>query len=350
MPRVVGCDPGTSSLDLLLMVEGQVADQARFQAGELSAADGPARVIERLRTWLPLDLIAGPSGYGAPLVRAGQMTRAIRDEMTLVRVDEAGTAVGVGGFGRLLDALSAASDLPVIFTPGGIHLPTVPRWRKAGVVDLGTADKVAVAALALAVNERERREGQTSPERFGVVEFGTAFTSILVLDRGRLVDAQAGTNGPIGLGSGGRWDGETAYLAGSLSKAHLFQGGWNDLVASGWNHEEATRALVESVVKAVAGLKAVTFMERLDLSGRGWDHAVVGEPLIQALERLAPVRHLPGLPGAWVKPAAQGAAILADGLAGGEFRSVVAALELRSCRGSVRDGLVSLEGQAFDAS
>jgi len=343
MPRVVGCDPGTSSLDLLLMVEGNVADQVRFEAKELSAADGPARVIERLRMWQPLDLIAGPSGYGAPLVRAGEMTRALRDEMTLVRSDEAGTAVGVRGFGRLLDALLAANDLPVIFTPGGIHLPTVPRWRKVHTIDLGTADKVAVAALALAMNERERQEGRVVPERFGVVEFGTAFTSILVLDRGRLVDAQAGTNGPMGLGSAGRWDGESAYLAGLLSKARLFRGGWNDLVASGWSRQEATQALVESVVKAVAGLMAVTPMQRLDLSGRGWDHAVVGEMLTQALKRLAPVRRLPSLPRAWVKPAAQGAAILADGLAGGDFRSVVAALELETARGSVRDGLLELD-------
>jgi predicted butyrate kinase (DUF1464 family) len=45
------------------------------------------------------------------------------------------------------------------------------------------------------------------------------------------------------------------------------------------------------------------------------------------------------LPGAWVKHAAQGAALIADGLCGGAFAPVVEALKLREARGTVLDWL-----------
>ena len=98
----------------------------------------------------------------------------------------------------------------MVFLPGGIHLPTVPAHRKANTIDLGTADKVAVAALALWFDARERGGG-VSGATFAVVELGSAFSAVLVVDRGRLVDASAGTRGPIGVRSGGGWDGEVAY-------------------------------------------------------------------------------------------------------------------------------------------
>ena len=62
-----------------------------------------------------------------------------------------------------------------------------------------------------------------------------------------------------------------------------------------------------------------------------------------ASRRSSPVRHasipLPSLPGAWVKHAAQGAALLADGLAGGRHADLVASLELARASGTVWDGL-----------
>ena len=53
MPRVVGTDPGTGSLDLLLLVDGEVADQAR-----LAPDAGPSALLEVLERCRPLDLIA----------------------------------------------------------------------------------------------------------------------------------------------------------------------------------------------------------------------------------------------------------------------------------------------------
>ena len=117
----------------------------------------------------------------------------------------------------------SARVLPVVFLPGGLHLPTIPSHRKVNTVDLGTADKVAVAALALWFDAIA--SGGFDRSTFAVVEIGSAFSAILVVERGRVVDASAGTRGPIGLLSRGCWDGEVAYWLGPLTKDDLFQGG-----------------------------------------------------------------------------------------------------------------------------
>src|SRR5215831_5374566 len=145
--RVAGCDPGTSSLDLLAIDDDGVVGQVRIEPDELRT--DPPIPIQWLRETGPFDLIAGPSGYGLPLVRAADCTDAQLDLMSLVRPDERGSAKGVGNFSAAARALRD-SGLPVVFLPGVIHLPTVPAHRKLNRIDLGTADKLCVAALALA--------------------------------------------------------------------------------------------------------------------------------------------------------------------------------------------------------
>ena len=63
------------------------------------------------------------------------------------------------------------------------------------------------------------------------------------------------------------------------------------------------------------------------------------ERLDAGLESIAPVRRLQGFARV-AKAAAQGAAILADGLAGGRWRDLVDTLRLRSARGTVLEHLV----------
>lgn len=327
---MVGTDPGTSSLDLLLLEDGLVADQARLTPQALAAQ--PEALVWLLDSWKPLDLIAGPSGYGLPLVRGEDLTEEQFDLMSLVRPDERGRSTGIVGFRGWLRSLLAA-ELPVIFLPGGIHLPTIPRHRKRNAIDMGTADKVAVAALAL---HQELRLGDADREgsSFAVVELGSAFTAVMVLQEGRIVDAAAGTRGPLGLRSGGAWDGEAAYWRGYLSKEDLFRGGLADL------GEDGLPALVESLLKCVAGLRAVTPFDRVLLSGLGLEREEVRGPVLAALGTVAAVAPIRPLDGAWVKQAAQGSALLADGLAGGSSSCLVEALRLREASGTALDHLM----------
>jgi predicted butyrate kinase (DUF1464 family) len=334
--RVVGTDPGTSSLDLLLMVDGAVHDQARLTPEMLRADSGA--LVATLDRWAPLDLVAGPSGYGLPLVAGSDLTESALDQMSLVRPDERGSGVGLIGLRAWVRAL-AGSGLPVVFLPGGIHLPTIPGHRKLNAIDMATPDKVAVAALALWA-EACARGGDYSQATFAVVELGSAFSAVLVIAGGRLVDAAAGTRGPVGVRSGGAWDGEVAYWRSPLSKNDLFRGGLCDLGAEGPD------AFRESLVKHVAGLRAVTPFDRIYLSGIATAQSEVAQLAVDALRPFCTVLPLASLPGAWVKHAAQGAALLADGLAGGHSVGLVESLALRAAAGTVWDYLRPPPGAA----
>src|SRR5262249_59970037 len=131
---------------------------------------------------------------------------------------------------------------------------------------------------------------------------------------------------------GGAWDGEVAYWLGPLAKGDVFAGGVRDAPNAG-----AGRLWFrESLLRAVAGLRAVRPVERVVVSGRLLEE----EPELAAdvtsdLGRFGPVERLAALPGAWVKHAAQGAAVIADGLAGGRFTPLVERLRLREAGGTV---------------
>jgi predicted butyrate kinase (DUF1464 family) len=325
MVRVAGTDPGSSSLDVVILQDGVVVDQARFLPEQLRG--GATAPLQWLQERGPYDLIAGPSGYGLPLVRAAACTDLDLERMTLVRPDERGRADGVTGFGTLLRGLRA-SGLPVVFLPGVVHLASVPEHRKLERIDLGTADKLCVAALALAQALRTRAK-----LTFGVVELGSVFSAGLVVAEGRIVDGVGGTAGPAGWGSMGCWDGEVAYLCSPLAKGDLFAGG----CAAG---EAGLLRFRESILKTIAGLRAVTPFERVYLSGRLLEtHPEVVSRVVTDLATLAQIEVLTSLPGAWVKHAAQGAALLADGLAGGASAALVERLQLRDAHGSVVDWL-----------
>jgi predicted butyrate kinase (DUF1464 family) len=325
--RVAGADPGTSSLDLVVLEDGTLTDQVRFTPEEMHA--DPAVAVRWLEERLPFDVVAGPSGYGLPLIAARDCTEEHRRLMTLVRPDDTDPG-GVAGFSRLLHAL-CTSALPVVFLPGVVHMPTVPAQRKLNRIDLGTPDKLCVAALALALR------GSSADYRACVVEAGSAFTACVVLSGGQIVDGLGGTSGPIGWGSGGAWDGELAYLLSPLSKRDLFTGGVCGLADAAL----AQAALGEGLLKAVAGLLAVTPCDEIVLSGRLLQtQPHFADALAACLVRLLPVVRLESLPGAWMKHSAQGAAVLADGLVGGRWAELVQRMRLREAKGSVLDGVI----------
>src|SRR5437867_481062 len=127
MVRVAGTDPGTSSLDVLVLRDSQVEQQVRFLPDQLRAdPDLPTRWLHERG---PFDRIAGPSGYGLPLRDAATCTDADLNLMALVRPDERGQGLGVVKFLAVARSL-CRSGLPVVFLPGVIHLDSVPAYRK----------------------------------------------------------------------------------------------------------------------------------------------------------------------------------------------------------------------------
>ena len=299
--------------------------QVRIEPDELRA--DPTLPVQWLRAEGPFDLIAGPSGYGLPLVRAADCTDAQLALMSLVRPDESG-AKGVGGFTAMVRALRD-SGLPIIFLPGVIHLSTVPAHRKLNKIDLGTTDKLCVAALALAQHNRD--------DPALVVEFGSAFTAMIVLKDKQIVDGLGGTCGALGGMSGGAWDGETAYLLSPLQKADLFRGGLADIA----DREIAKMAFRESFSKAVASLISRHGFQDVYYGGTllRTHPDVTQEALGQLPNRFYRLHSTGDLPGAWVKHAAQGAVLIAEGLCSAANPPLVDWLKLREARGTVLDWL-----------
>ncbi|HEU5040106.1 MAG TPA: DUF1464 family protein [Gemmatimonadales bacterium] len=327
MPRVAGVDPGTISIDVCGLEDGELyLDRTIPTAAALA---DPAGFVSLLRGARPPDLIAGPSGYGLPLVPAASATE---EDLRLAFLTAPGEEGGIGGLRRLARMLGS-SGLPVVYTPGVIHLDTVPAHRKLNRVDLGTADKVALAALAIA-DQCDRLGGPPAEASFLLLELGGAFTAALAVCGGRVVDGLGGSSGAMGLRSSGGWDGEVAYLAGTVTKDHLFQGG------AAFLSGDAAPALAESALKAVHALRvSVPAPREILLSGRGLAEPGV-EPLLRdGLAGLAPVRRLEGFARV-AKTAAQGAAILADGLAGGRWSGLVETMRIREAAGTALDHLV----------
>lgn len=347
MPRVIGIDPGTLSLDFCGLDDGRVfLDRALPTADALA---DPAAIVSLLDSFAPLDLIAGPSGYGLPLVSARDLTD---EDLRLAALAPEGETGGIHGLRALMRALARAGA-PVVFTPGVVHLPTVPMHRKVNRVDMGTADKVCAAALAVH-DEAARRGRRERDVSLILLELGGAFTAAVAVLDGAIVDGIGGSSGPLGLRAPGAFDGEVAFLAGSVSKARLFQGGVS-AIAGGSNDPAviverpagprehcASDAYLESVVKAVAALVvSVPHPQVVILSGRLARATRVADELSRRLPAVtggAPVRVLSGF-ASEARQAAQGAALVADGLAGGRSSELIEALGIRNARGTALDYL-----------
>jgi predicted butyrate kinase (DUF1464 family) len=344
------------SFDLCVLQDGETVLEQVFETGSLSEDSGP--LLRALARHGPYDLVYGPSGYGLPLIAAADVGDRELAEMVLVRPDEARADTGVGGMRSLLRAL-ARSGLPVVFGPGVIHLPSVPRHRKYNRIDLGTADKVCAAAHAIA-DQSARRAITLRKTAMVLVELGGAFTAALAIAGGQIVDGLGGSSGPLGVRAPGALDGEVAYLLGpALRKQTLFTGGALDptgalkitdfeaLWASA-AHAEGWAALLEAVAKAVrALLVSVPAPHEIVVSGRLARLSELVAALASSLGDVAPVIAL--VP-EQASAAARGAALLADGLAGGRNAALADALRVRESSGTALDHVRLAGAEAISLS
>jgi len=342
--RVLGIDPGTVSIDLCAMDDGRLCGDETVPTR--AALADPRAFMDRIARLGPFDCVVGPSGYGLPLTRGTDLTE---EALRLALLAPAGDGGGIGGLGALLRAL-ARSSLPVVFTPGVVHLPTVPAHRKINRIDLGTADKVCASALAIA-DQAARRLYSLSDTSLILLELGGAFTAAVAIEGGCIVDGIGGSSGPLGARASGALDAEVAVLAGRVTKSMVFSGGAADVRGDGLPDLDALAhpltaharlawdAYVEGACKAVASLRvALPQPAEIVLSGRLSRVPAVHEALVDRLAAIAPVIRLDGF-ARLAKPAAQGAALIADGLAGGAHAPLVDRLALRRASGSVLDWL-----------
>ena len=338
--RVIGIDPGTGSFDFFGMEGEKVILDTSVPVPEV--AQNPKVLLDTVRSVFPLDMIVGPSGYGLPPTPIKDITER---ELTLMVPDDKSIPLYDGI--RMVIRLMKREGFPVYFTPGVIHLSTVPRYRKANKMDMGTADKVCCVALAIR-DQAELYGIDYSATSFILAEIGYAFNAVIGVDSGRIVDGFGGTSGGPGFITLGSMDSELAVRLGKFPGIVLFSGGAKDMsgkddlspeemAKKSDKYQEAWNMMLESVAKGIAGMMvAVEKPREILLSGRLSRIPEITEALTARLSHLGKVRTV-GRKASVAKEAAEGAYIIGEGLLGGKYKGIVDSLKLREATGTMFD-------------
>jgi len=338
--RIIGIDPGTGSFDFFGMDGEKIILDTSVPVPEV--AQNPKVLVDTVRSVFPLDMIVGPSGYGLPVTQIRDITER---ELTLMVPDDKSIPLYDGI--RMVIRLMKEEGFPLYFTPGVIHLPTVPAYRKANKMDMGTADKVC--CVALAVRDQAELYGiGYSETSFIMVEIGYAFNAVIGVEGGKIVDGLGGTSGGPGFITLGSMDSELAVRLGRFPGIVLFSGGAKDasgkddltpeeLAKEHHKYPPAWNMLLESIAKGVAAMTvAVEKPREILLSGRLSGIPEIAETLVAKLSKFGKVRKV-GRQAGVAKEAAEGAYIIGEGLLGGKYKGIVDCLELRGAKGTMHD-------------
>jgi len=227
-----------------------------------------------------------------------------------------------------------------------IHLPTVPRWRKFNKIDMGTADKMCIGAFSVEMVSQKKGVSYSEVNHI-VVELGGGYNGLITIEEGRIVNGIGGTlfPGPSFMNAGAM-DGEIAYLLRGFEKTLLFQGGASYLTGSeslpiedftGESYPDAFSAFTEGILFAVCSQRALLGSREIYLSGRLTKYEKIYHPVKVCLEELGySVSPLPALSNR-SKAAAQGYAMVGNGLYGGCYQPLVKHMMIDRAEGSVLD-------------
>lgn len=331
MVRVIGIDPGTKSFDLCgLDDEKVILDISISTKDIIKEPELLSNIIIKTRA----DLVAGPSGFGIPITNIKDIGERELFLMSLVKKDDKKSLLGL----RTSIQRMRYNKLPVFFIPGVIHLPTVPYYRKLNKIDMGTADKLCCAALGIR-DQALRYNTEYNETSFILLEMGFGYTAAVAVKNGHIVDGIGGSTGNIGYLSLGGMDSELAYLLGHFNKELIFKGGVRQLVKTSeelMENNDALNAYLEGAIKDTLQLTASTNPAEILVSGRISRIKGLFEELKCRLD-IAPVRRMEGFGTRIVKEAAQGAAVIANGLAGGSYSQLIKTMQIKESKGTSLD-------------
>lgn len=359
MVKALGIDPGTKSFDLVLIEGPKVLKEVSIETAEV--AKDPSVLTEAIKG-LSADIIAGPSGYGTPLVFNNEIVnpRGFALEVLLLSTEaDIRKGIELGELGiAVYDALAKVVEelwregLNVCYIPSVKLLPTIPTHRKINKLDMGTADKLA--ATVLGIYDQSRRLGISYDEvSFIYVELGFGYNAVVGVVGGKVVDGLGGTLVPMGFLTIGSVDTELVVAGGEWFRSDVFHGGVSDVcdvrdidelieVVSNGECLDGFNAMIESVIKAVHAIRGTSVKEPKEvlISGRLVRYGEIRKVIEEGLSSIAPVRRVKGLEGASIsKEAAQGFALIAEGVAGGYFRELVDHVGIKEARGTLGDYL-----------
>jgi predicted butyrate kinase (DUF1464 family) len=363
MVKAIGIDSGTKTMDIYGFDDetGEALIDLAVTREEVTSK--PSIIIDKLKEVQKvsgtIDAIVGPAGYGVPLQKAKDTSDEQIAAATFVTQADIERKLKIVGLRQLMQLMKETEDLNIWFTPGVIQLPTVPQYRKANKIDMGTSDKVQSVIIAIK-DQAERRKIGYSETNFILVEIGFAYTSAMAVKNGQIIDAMAGTAGfPSFLGMG-FVDAEVAYaLANTVkdfSKLMLFAGGaaavsgvdtskpLEEFIARARTDEKVRVGLelmMESIIKDVASLLPSIKPAEIILSGRFTNIPEFNAMLIPKLNdffgevgsKMDVVKFQGKAKVA--KGAAEGAAVFANGIAHGKYKEIINVMRLIESNGSV---------------
>ena len=346
MLRVVGIDPGSDSWGIVgLEEEEKIILDTSIPTKRVIKK--PNLIVEILKSLKNIDLIVAPSGHGLPLTPIQALTE--RDLFLLtIKKETSSKITGLGEIAKLLKD----NGFKGYFIPSVKLLSTVPTYRKINKIDMGTADKVCSAALGI-FDQSMRLNIKYSEVSFILVEMGSGFNAVLGIQDGQIIDGIGGTQGKAGFLACGGIDGELSYLLDGIYKKTIYSGGaayvagYGDLSPEEFiilaNSDDkfklAMDFFIESILKDINAMQiSVKHPKEILLSGRFAKIDSFYKLIESQLSNIAPVHRMTGLPTVQIaKEAAQGAAIIANGLANGKFKSLIETMKLSDAKGTVLD-------------
>lgn len=332
--KIIGIDPGTRGFNLFGIDNDVIFLDESFSTQELAKSIN--KTIEIVEENMPLDAVIGPSGYGIPFT---SIENASEQELDLMLPKKSGN-VSVNDAIKSFFYTAKDKKLPVYFTPGVIHLQTVPEYRKANKLDMGTADKLCCAVLALEQYSKDRHIPYSKCSII-LLEVGYGFTAAIGIKNGKVVDALGGTSGFAGFLSPGAIDSELAIRIPELPQEALFTGGAVSY-AKEQDYELALKnptvknMLIESAVKNAVAIMVTSEPDEIILSGRLARIPSIGKELE---DRLSPYCKVASLRRKAQKASegAEGAVILGEGLLGGKYSNLIDTLEIKKAKGTMFD-------------
>jgi predicted butyrate kinase (DUF1464 family) len=267
------------------------------------------------------------------------------------------------GLGKVLRILKKNSIEGYVI-PGVKQLKTVKNYLKYNKIDMGTADKVCCVAASI-VDQAKTLNIQYESTGFILVEVGFGFNATIAVENGNIIDGIGGSIGSMGFRSAGGMDGEIAYLLDHVSKNVIYSGGFTTIVGyedlsprelflmakKDKKIADALDGFISGILKDIFALipsfSNTQNIKEILISGR------VSEDIRRMLASRIPKNYI--LPIRTVnsmarisKIAAQGAAMLADGLANGQYKNLIEVMDLKSSDfdllGSIFIGHIKLGG------
>lgn len=341
MVRAIGIDPGTKSFDLFGLEDDVVILDKSISTKDVIGNPG---LISDIIINTGAEMVVGPSGFGIPVTSIKNIGERELFLMSLVKKEDTKNILGM----RSSINHMKQSGLPVMFIPGVIHLPTVPFFRKINKIDMGTADKLCCAALGIR-DQALRLSKNYNETSFILLEMGFGYTAAIAVKDGRIVDGIGGSSGNIGFLSMGGMDAELAYLLGGFNKEVIFKGGVQTIAGMPgklMENEDALNAYMEGAIKDILSLTASVKPEEILVSGRISRVKGIFDELKKRVDS-APLRRLLGFQVKNVKEAAQGAALIASGLAGGNYEEIIDVMKIKEAKGTSLDYILLPEIEAL---